>query len=99
MAWGQRYNIYILVRPNEQSVQKVLDKYEPEIESIGEIIEKEPIQVKPIAYRAKGEDRAAYLVYDAILHENPMELSCALNMDQDVLRYALIPNDEKEEVC
>lgn len=96
MAGGQRYNIYILVRPNEQSVQKVLDKYEPEIERIGEFIEKEPIQIKPLAYRAKGEDRAAYLVYNAILHENPLELSAALSLDDDVVRCLLIPNDEKE---
>ena len=85
----KKYELTILV--DEIAPQEVIDGLMEKIKGYGTVVEFEDDGVKRLAYPIRNHDKARYLFYTLELENDaPSELSCNLNIDDNVVRYLLV---------
>lgn len=85
----KKYELTILV--DEIAPQEVIDGLTKKVKGYGTVVEFEDDGVKRLAYPIRNRDKARYLFYTLELENDaPSELSCNLNIDDNVVRYLLV---------
>lgn len=86
------YELTILM--DELAEQSQIDELTKKIRKYGKITGGGDDGVKRLAYPIRNHEKARYLYYTLELEADaPHELSCNLNIDDDVMRYLLVRCD------
>ena len=85
----KKYELTILV--DEIAPQEVIDGLTEKIKGYGKITSIEDDGVKRLCYPIRNHEKAHYLFYTVELENDmPADLSCNLNIDDDIMRYLLV---------
>ncbi|MFN3478301.1 MAG: 30S ribosomal protein S6 [bacterium] len=93
------YEIVILIHPNTTQKEKdeIVEKYVNIINQQGEVISKNIIGDKELAYPIKKLTTAHYVVINFLDYpENVEKLKITLRNDEKIIRFLLVRNNHKE---